>query len=84
LREYSTEFNVQIHAYVLMTNHVHLLATPKTYSGLSKMMQALGRYYVQYFNYQYQRKGTLWDNGIHLTKGPIHLVKYNHFKKIVN
>ncbi len=50
-----------LHAYVLMTNHVHLLITPKKEDGLSKAMQMLGRYYVQYFNYIYDRTGTLWE-----------------------
>ena len=50
-----------IHAYVLMTNHVHLLVTPHTEDGISKMIQMLGRYYVQYFNYTYRRSGTLWE-----------------------
>lgn len=51
----------KIHAYVLMSNHVHLLITPQTEEGLSKLMQMLGRYYVQYYNYTYQRTGTLWE-----------------------
>lgn len=51
----------QLHAYVLMTNHVHLLITPQTEQALGKVMQMLGRYYVQYFNYTYQRTGTLWE-----------------------
>jgi len=51
----------QIHAYVLMTNHVHLLITPFSEQSLSKTLQMLGRYYVQYFNYCYQRTGTLWE-----------------------
>ncbi len=50
-----------IHAYVLMTNHVHLLVTPHTKEGIGKMMQMLGRYYVQYFNHRYKRTGTLWE-----------------------
>jgi len=50
-----------LHAYVLMTNHVHLLITPHTENGISKVMQSIGRYYVQYFNFQYQRTGTLWE-----------------------
>lgn len=50
-----------IHAYVLMTNHVHLLIAAQRESGLSKAMQSLGRYYVQYFNYCYKRTGTLWE-----------------------
>lgn len=51
----------KLHAYVLMTNHVHLLITPHAEDGLGKVMQMLGRYYVQYFNYTYQRTGTLWE-----------------------
>ena len=47
----------EICAYVFMTNHVHLLITPQTDQGISKVMQMLGRYYVQYFNYTYQRTG---------------------------
>jgi len=50
-----------IHAYVLMTNHVHLLITPHKKEGISKAIQMLGRYYVQYFNYRYKRTGTLWE-----------------------
>jgi putative transposase len=50
-----------VHAYVLMTNHVHLLLTPTTEMGLGKLIQFLGRYYVQYFNFTYQRTGTLWE-----------------------
>ncbi len=50
-----------VHAYVLMTNHAHLLITPHEEQGLSRTLQMLGRYYVQYFNYSYQRTGTLWE-----------------------
>jgi len=50
-----------IHAYVLMTNHVHILVTPHSENGIGKMMQVIGRYYVQYFNYNYKRTGTLWE-----------------------
>ena len=53
--------NVDVHAYVLMTNHVHILMTPYTEIGLGKVMQSLGRYYVQYYNYTYKRTGTLWE-----------------------
>ena len=49
-----------IHAYVLMTNHVHLLVTPDSTDGIGRMMQTLGRYYVQYYNYHQRRTGTLW------------------------
>ena len=61
LKEYAKQFNVQVHAWVLMTNHVHLLATPMEKDGLSKLMQFLGRRYVQYFNRSYRRTGTLWE-----------------------
>jgi len=54
-------FECELHAYVLMTNHVHLLMTPLTSQSISKVMQSLGRYYVQYFNDQYKRTGTLWE-----------------------
>ncbi len=55
------KFNCELHAYVLMTNHVHLLMTPASENGISKVMQYIGRYYVKYFNFQYQRTGTLWE-----------------------
>lgn len=50
-----------IHAYVLMPNHIHLLATPNDVNSLSKMMQGIGRVYVRYFNQIYNRSGTLWE-----------------------
>ena len=61
LKEYSKKCTVDIHAWVLMTNHVHILCTPQQEGAVSLMMQSLGRRYVQYFNYQYQRSGTLWE-----------------------
>lgn len=61
LAEYATKFQVAIHAYVLMDNHFHLLATPETADGLPRMMQAVGRSYVRYFNDRYGRSGTLWE-----------------------
>jgi putative transposase len=56
----SVKHECDIHAYVLMTKHVHLLLTPHTRNGIAKMMQSLGRRYVQHFNYRYRRTGTLW------------------------
>lgn len=53
--------DLAIHAYVLMTNHLHLLATPGEQDCVPKVMQSVGRRYVQYFNYHYQRTGTLWE-----------------------
>jgi len=61
LQESATKFNCRIHAYVLMTNHVHLLVTPMAEYGVSQMMQALGRRYVYYINKSYKRTGTLWE-----------------------
>ena len=50
-----------IHAYVWMTNHVHLLASPEFERSISKVFQSVGRRYVQYFNRTYERSGTLWE-----------------------
>jgi putative transposase len=61
LAEQSAIFKVAIHAYVVMDNHLHLLATPQTDEGLPKLMQAVGRSYVRYFNLRHQRTGTLWE-----------------------
>ena len=61
LRESAQEHEVAVHGWVFMTNHVHLLVTPATADGVSKMMQSLGRRYVRYFNRRYQRSGTLWE-----------------------
>jgi putative transposase len=57
----SQRYRLHVHAYVLMSNHLHLLATPASAESLPKTMQSLGRRYVQYFNYRYQRTGTLWE-----------------------
>ena len=61
LKKYSAEFEVDIHAWVLMSNHVHMLCTPHTTTSISRMMQSLGRCYVRYFNQTYRRTGTLWE-----------------------
>ena len=61
LDEHARKFNVAIHAYVLMGNHFHLLATPETQDGLPQLMQAVGRRYVRYFNDRQKRTGTLWE-----------------------
>ena len=61
LADAAKKHQCDIHAYVLMTNHIHLLATPHAENGISKMMQMLGRYYVQYYNFTYKRSGTLWE-----------------------
>jgi putative transposase len=61
LLEATHKYNCQLHAYVLMKNHVHLLLTPKDRSGPGKAIQNIGRYYVRYFNFNYRRTGTLWE-----------------------
>lgn len=57
----ATRFGIALHAYVLMDNHFHLLATPSTAEGLPRWMQAIGRRYVRYFNDRHGRSGTLWE-----------------------
>ena len=61
LLEASTRYGVLVHAWVFMTNHVHLLATPTEEGGLSRLFQYLGRHYVRYFNRVCHRSGTLWE-----------------------
>ncbi len=61
LAEQAQQGEVAIHAYVLMDNHVHLLLTPQTDTGLPRLMQAVGRSYVRYFNSRHGRTGTLWE-----------------------
>jgi len=61
LKEAADKHQVEIHAYVLMTNHVHLLMTPSDEIGISKVIQSVGRRYVQYVNHGYRRSGTLWE-----------------------
>jgi len=61
LGDAAQRFGCALHAYVLMTNHVHLLVTPSAPGGVSRMMQALGRRYVAQFNRRYHRTGTLWE-----------------------
>ena len=61
LRELSVREHCAVHAYVLMTNHVHLLVTPDAKGQVSRMMQSLGGRYVRYVNDRYHRTGTLWE-----------------------
>lgn len=61
LKDSAAKYRVAIHAFVLMTNHVHILVTPDDAQGVGRMMQAQGRKYVQYFNYTHDRTGTLWE-----------------------
>lgn len=61
LLDATRQHGLVVHAYVLMTNHVHLLATPANEHGIPKTLQSVGRRYVRYFNYRYRRTGTLWE-----------------------
>lgn len=57
----AAEYGCLIYAYVLMTNHVHLLVTPSREDSLPRAMQSLGRRYVRHVNASYRRSGTLWE-----------------------
>lgn len=61
LKESAREFKVAIHAYVLMPDHLHLLASPASAEGLAQMMQRIGRYYVPWYNAKYARTGSLFQ-----------------------
>lgn len=61
LKDAANTHGLAIHAYVLMTNHVHLLASPEREISLPKTLQSVGRRYVRYFNHAYGRTGTLWE-----------------------
>ena len=61
LEEALIRYDCALHAYVLMTNHVHLLITTNSKDGISLTMQYIGRHYVPYINHMYDRSGTLWE-----------------------
>jgi putative transposase len=61
LAEAAADHGCRIHAYVLMTNHVHLLATPRDAASIPRTLQSLGRRYVRHVNAVYRRTGTLWE-----------------------
>ncbi len=65
LRHYAGQFGCAVHAYCLMTNHVHLLLTPFSASSCAKLMKHLGQCYVQTFNMAHRRSGTLWEGRFH-------------------
>ena len=66
LGEAAAKFEVAVHAYVLMTNHVHLVLTPdKDEWGISRALQVAGRNYAVYFNRRYRRTGTIWESRFH-------------------
>lgn len=61
LRDGARQHGCAIHAYVLMTNHVHLLVTPQDSGSISRLIQFVGRHYVTYVNHCYAKSGTLWE-----------------------
>lgn len=61
LRECADRFGVDVHAFVLMTNHIHLMVTPQEDDSAIRLMQSLGTRFVQYINSQYGRTGSLWE-----------------------
>jgi putative transposase len=61
LRQGAERYGVAIHAYVLMTNHIHILASPQDKDGITRMMQYVGRHYVPYINHTYGTSGSLWE-----------------------
>ena len=61
LEKLARRFDCGMHAYVLMTNHVHLLLTPERTDSVALLMKHLGQRYVQYVNRTYRRSGTLWE-----------------------
>jgi putative transposase len=58
LRHLSGKYRCELHAYCLMTNHVHLLLTPQESEACSLLMRDLGRSYVRYFNRRHDRTGS--------------------------
>lgn len=74
LRDAAARFGCAIHAYVLMTNHVHILLTPRERHAASRLMQQVGRCYVRKFNEVHDRTGTLWEG--RFRSGPIDSERY--------
>lgn len=74
LDENARKFRLAVHAYVLMSNHLHLLVTPEDVDSLSLTMQGVGRAYVRYFNRAQGRTGTLWEGRYRST--PIQTERY--------
>lgn len=61
LGECLPRFGCSLHAYVLMSNHVHLLLTPSCVGAVARLMQTFGRNYAKWFNLAHRRCGTLWE-----------------------
>jgi putative transposase len=65
LSTFSARFNCSVHAYCLMTNHVHLLVTPHATNACALLMKNLSQQYVQRTNHRLGRSGTLWEGRFH-------------------
>ena len=61
MKEAAFKYNVAIHAFVLMTNHVHILLTAQSSTGVSQFIQHIGRRYVPFINHKYGRSGSIWE-----------------------
>ena len=61
LKQGAKKYDVDVHAWVLMSNHFHLLLTPHAWNSVSRLIQHIGRDYVRYFNRKHDRSGTLWE-----------------------
>ena len=61
LKEGAERYKIDIHAYALMTNHIHILATASGKDGVTRMMQYIGRHYVPYINHTYGTSGSIWE-----------------------
>lgn len=61
LQRLSEKFECAIHAYCLMSNHIHLLMTPEAAPACAGLMKELSQSYAHYFNKKYERTGTLWE-----------------------
>ena len=61
LNEAAERYSVAVHAFVFMTNHIHLLATPSATASISSFMQYIGRRYVPYMNHKYGKSGSIWE-----------------------
>ncbi len=81
LNEGAVRYGVAVHAWVFMTNHVHLLVTPSSDDGVSRLMRHIGRHYVQPFNFKYARTGPLFDGRfkstlVQDTRYLLHCIRY--------
>lgn len=74
LRRNTRRYDVSLHAWVLMTNHIHLLLTPEEEDSISRVMRVVGSQYAQYLNKSYKRTGTIWE-GRHKAS-PVHAQDY--------